>query len=79
MRPSKMSAARSALESVSQRAKFLLDEYDSQILTESETELIKMDEQPAIVGAKLSGDYVQDREGRPSLAGMLIKIKTWGS
>ena len=74
-----MSAARSALESVSRRAKFLLAKYDSHKLAESETELVRIDKQLAIVEAKLSGDAVQERQGRPSVAGMLMKIKTWGS
>jgi hypothetical protein len=72
-------AAQSALKSVSQRAQFLLDEYDSQLLTEFESELVKVDEQLAIIAAKLSGDYVEQGKGRPSLAGMLMRLKTWGS
>ena len=72
-------AAQSALKSVSQRAHFLLNEYDSQLLTKFESELIKVDEQLAIIAARLSGDYVAKGKGRPSLAGMLMRIKTWGS
>ena len=71
--------AQSALKSVSQRAKFLLDEYDSHPLTKFETELIEIDEQLAIIAAKLSGDYVEKGKGRPSFAGMWMSIKTWGS
>ena len=79
MEKANMSAARSALESVSQRAKFLLNEYDSHPLTKFETELIKIDEQLAIIAATLSGNYVDKGKGRPSLGGMLMRIKTWGS
>ena len=77
---SKMSTpAQSALKSVSDRARFLLDEYDSHPLAKFEAELIKIDEQLAIIAAKLSGDGVASGRGRTSLGRMLMKIKTWGS
>jgi len=71
--------AQQALKLVSQRAQFLLDEYDSHLLTKFERELIKIDERLAIIAAKLSGDYVEKRKGRPSLGAMLMRMKTWGS
>ena len=70
--------AQSALKSISKRARFLLDEYDSHLLTEFETELVKIGDQLAIVAAKLSGDYVEKGKGRPSSAGMLVWIRTLG-
>jgi hypothetical protein len=72
-------AAQSAWKSVSQRAQFLLNEYDSQLLTKFESELVKVDEQLVIIAAKLSGDHVEKGKGRRSFAGMLMRIKTWGS
>ena len=69
--------ARSALESVCQRAKFLLDEYADERLTEFETELVKIDERLAMIVGKLSGDYVE-KGRRLSLGGMLMRIKIFG-
>ena len=71
--------AQSALKSVCERAQFLLDEYDSHPLGKFETELIKIDEQLAVIAAKLSGDYVDQGRGKMSLGRMLMRIKTWGS
>ena len=70
--------AQSALESLSKRAQFLLNEYDSHPLKKYQAELLKIDEQLAIIAAKLSGEYIE-KKGRTSFAGMLMRIKTWGS
>lgn len=73
------STAELALEAICQRAHSLLEEYDSHPLKRYETELVKIDEQLAIIVAKLSGEYIEKGKERTSLAGMLMRIKSWGS
>jgi hypothetical protein len=70
-------AAELALKAISDRARFLLDTYAPEKLAEHERDVIKIDEQLAIVVAKLAGEY--DKKRKPSLGGLLMSIKTWGS